>query len=58
MQTSGQVMETLMELDGLRSKGHLLEFCRGTVETNPTWNYEVSGSVPSLAQQVGDPALP
>ena len=26
--------------------------------TNPTKNYEVEGSIPGLAQQVGDLALP
>ena len=26
--------------------------------TNPTGNHEVSGSIPALAQQVNDPALP
>ena len=30
---------------------------RGAVETNPTRNYEVSGSIPGLAHWVKDPAL-
>ena len=31
--------------------------CHGALETNPTRNREVSGSVPGLAQWVEDPAL-
>ena len=31
---------------------------RGAVETNPTKNHEVSGSIPGLAQWVEDPTLP
>ena len=31
---------------------------RGAVETNPTRNYEVVGSIPGLPQWVKDPSLP
>ena len=33
-------------------------FCCGAVETNPTSNHDVVGSIPSLTQWVKDPALP
>ena len=33
------------------------EFCRGTVETNPTRNHEVAGLIPGLAQWVKDLTL-
>ena len=32
--------------------------CRSVVETNPTRNHEVAGSIPGLAQRVKDLALP
>ena len=34
-----------------------MEFPSGSVETNPTSNHEVVGSIPDLAQWVKDPVL-
>ena len=38
-------------------KNHKWSSCYGAVETNPTRNYEVAGSIPSLTQWVEDLAL-
>ena len=36
----------------------LLSSRHGAVETNPTRNYEVAGTIPGLIQWVEDPVLP
>ena len=46
------LQETLSKVIQDRGSHH------GTVETNPTKNHEVVGSIPGLAQWVKDPALP
>ena len=41
---------------GIRSGESLSSYC-GAVETNSTWDHEVEGSIPGIAQWVKDPAL-
>ena len=45
------------KIKAIFKKKYLWSSCRGTVETNLTRNYEVVGSIPSLAQWVKDLAL-
>ena len=41
----------------LKLKGIITNSCHGAVETNPTRNNEVAGSIPGLIQWVKDMAL-
>ena len=45
-------------VSGLPFKPLIGSSCRGAAETNPIRNHEVGDSIPSLAQQVKDLALP
>ena len=52
---SREKLEKMVNFPKLKKNG---EFHCGTGETNPTRNCEVVGSIPGLAQQVNDLALP
>ena len=52
------LLETSLTIKLFLKKRWILEFHYGTVETNPTRNREVAGSIPVLAQWVKDLALP
>ena len=51
-------LEVFAYNQNLQRKKYFWSSHRGAVETNPTRNHEVAGSIPGLAQWVKDPVLP